>query len=354
MSTIGILGYYGAGNLGDELLLRSTLEMLSSLGSFKIFVFSEKPAETKIFFPDCKAIDKFKPTALISALMECEALIVGGGSIFQDVSSFRSLLYYVSVCLLACLLGKKLILLGQGVGPLNSTISRWLTRIVYQLAHSVSVRDLESFDLVKDWNAQIKFSGDLAWTLPNVKTLSEEELKTKKQKSLVVSLRTDKVSEKQVECFARFLKENFADYKINFLALQRQDVEVLNEIAEKLDLAEVFAIYNYGGWKQYGIKLFQEADFCFAMRFHALLLAIKSGTAAVGISYDPKVRALCKEAHLPFIELKELNSESLLECLRTLRFPTIGELRQFSEHKAEVTRQVNCAMLKDLLDALTE
>lgn len=354
MNTIGIIGYFGAGNLGDELLLKSTIGLISSLGQTKLIVFSENPPETKIFFPNCKVINKFSFFPLISSLFECDALLVGGGSIFQDASSFKSLVYYTGVCLLACLMGKKLVLLGQGVGPLNGTISKFLCKLVYQLAHSISVRDLDSYEFAKNWNANVKFSGDLVWTLKNIEFPANDTIERVIPKSVVLSLRSDKVSREQIEYFQHFLTQKFHGYKINLVALQKPDIEALEELADGLKGAEVFEIYNYGAWKQYGAKLFQDAELCLAMRFHALLLGIKAGTPCIGISYDPKVRVLCQEVNLPFIELSELNASALDECFNDAKFPPFVQLITFSERKAEMTKEVNVGILQNLFDELGE
>ena len=48
-----------------------------------------------------------------------------------------------------------------------------------------------------------------------------------------------------------------------------------------------------------------DLEFLIGMRFHANVVAIKSGVKALAINYDIKVKKLADEYNLPLIELKQ-------------------------------------------------
>ena len=70
-----------------------------------------------------------------------------------------------------------------------------------------------------------------------------------------------------------------------------------------------------------------------AMRFHAVLVAVKTGVPTIAINYDAKVAKLAYEAFLPlltiscdedfdtaFLKLKEINPANLITFSRTKTF----------------------------------
>ena len=51
-------------------------------------------------------------------------LLSGGGSLLQDVTSLRSLFYYLFIITLGKLAGKKVMLYSHGIGPIRNTIRK--------------------------------------------------------------------------------------------------------------------------------------------------------------------------------------------------------------------------------------
>ena len=77
-----LIGYYGFKNLGDELLLKASLDMLARAGikSSEILILtnSNSPSETSAA-SEPKAISRWSLSNLIKAFINCERLIFGGG-----------------------------------------------------------------------------------------------------------------------------------------------------------------------------------------------------------------------------------------------------------------------------------
>jgi polysaccharide pyruvyl transferase WcaK-like protein len=75
------------------------------------------------------------PLAVFRAIRRCDLLIFGGGSLLQNATSNRSLLYYLTLIGTANRLGKPVVLLSQGIGPLNGN---WAKRAVVRGLRSVA------------------------------------------------------------------------------------------------------------------------------------------------------------------------------------------------------------------------
>ena len=120
-----LLGYYGFGNLGDELLLKACIKILNGhgIGNEKIIVLSNNPEETQKNF-NVKSMNRWKFLEVVKAMRRSENFILGGGGLFQDSTSVKSCVYYWGIVRLAKFFGLKIYALGQSVGPFSSKISK--------------------------------------------------------------------------------------------------------------------------------------------------------------------------------------------------------------------------------------
>ena len=70
------------------------------------------------------AIPRFRFWKVFGALRRCDALLSGGGSLLQDRTSTRSLLYYLSIVRCAEWMGKPVMLYANGIGPVQKPANR--------------------------------------------------------------------------------------------------------------------------------------------------------------------------------------------------------------------------------------
>ena len=144
MSKILISGYYGFANAGDEAMLTAIIESLRQVEkNVELTVLSGNPEDTAAKHQVC-SVYRFNPLGIIRAMKDSELIISGGGSLLQDVTSKRSLLYYLSIIGLGKFFGKKVMLFAQGIGPIRAKWARKLTSLVCNEADLITVRDSES------------------------------------------------------------------------------------------------------------------------------------------------------------------------------------------------------------------
>ena len=91
---IALLGYYGYDNIGDEAVLEGIVFALRQSAAKRnvkldITVLSADPDTTRKRC-DVNATDRKNIKNVISALNKCDALVVGGGSLFQDCLLYTS------------------------------------------------------------------------------------------------------------------------------------------------------------------------------------------------------------------------------------------------------------------------
>lgn len=291
MTKYVVSGYIGFDNFGDEAIARVLTDKLKSEGAEKITLISSNPKRTAALH----GVNSCGMLKFFNALKEADVLISGGGSLLQDVTSLKSLIYYLGVIYTALFLRKKVEIFAQGIGPINSKIGRFLTQAALKNASKISVRDKKSQELLKSWNIDSELVQDPVFSL---------NLPQKNAKGIIgIQLRSfPTLTDEFLEKLAEEVRKKFSDKKIQIISLQDSiDLEVCekfkrmlglenSEVLSKLSINDVFEVIS-------------NLEYLIGMRFHANVAAIKCGVKTTAINYDIKVKKLAEEYNLPMIEL---------------------------------------------------
>lgn len=296
MTKVVVSGYYGYENFGDELILDVLSTHLKSLNA-DITVLSGNPKYTKNR-NKVESINRFDIKQVISEIKSSEVLISGGGSLLQDVTSLKSLVYYLFIISLGILFNKKVIIFAQGIGPINNNFAKFMTKLLLKQCYYVSVRDEKSYNLLKSWDIVSEIVPDPVFSINVSKTGSG---------GVGIQLRNfHSVSDSFLKSFAMFINEKFSEKTIKLFSLQKTfDFELCNKF--KNLFLEINPNIKIEIVTDNLIEEISNLEYLFAMRFHALLIAIKAGVKSCAINYDIKVESLAKEYSLPLISLSDSN-----------------------------------------------
>lgn len=291
MSKVLISGYYGFKNFGDETILKVLVEHLKSLNA-DITVLSSDIDYTKSSH-NVNAVSSFNLKSVIKEIKNCDILISGGGSLLQDVTSLKSLVYYSFIIALAKLFKKKIIIFAQGIGPLNRKFSQILVKNILKSCNYISVRDLKSFELLKNWEINSKLVCDPVFSL---------KLERKnKEKIIGIQLREFKnINYNLLNKLAQLINNKFQDYKVNILSLQKSyDYDISEKFLNLLK--QFYPNINAEIVTNNIIDEISKLSYLFAMRYHAILIAIKAGVKTCAINYDIKVEQIAKNSGIPTV-----------------------------------------------------
>ena len=158
-----LCGYYGEHNLGDDALLEALLQLLPAGVTPLVTAFDEAQVRERF---GVATVQRRSLKAVLAALGRSRALVLGGGSLLQDATSFRSLLYYGLLISAARLQGKPVLLWAQGLGPLRRRRSRALVRPLLAAATGISWRDPQSAELAASLGVRASYGSDAVWALP--------------------------------------------------------------------------------------------------------------------------------------------------------------------------------------------
>ena len=292
-----ISGYYGFKNFGDEAILSFLVENLKNSAG-KITVITADPDYTNsIHCVDCVKTFDFK--SIIKTIKSSDVLISGGGSLLQDATSIKSLIYYLLIIKIAQFFKKKVIVFAQGIGPIKSILGQILTRIILKKCNNISVRDYKSHELLKTWGINSDIVSDPVFSLPI-------EVK-QKEKVIGVQLRNCRgMNDDFLKRLAKSVYEEFQGHKIKLLSLQdtidldicEKFKQILIEYDNNLDI-NIYSKLNHNDV----IEEINSCEYLIAMRFHAIIIGLLAGVKTLAINYDVKVEKLALEFELPIFDM---------------------------------------------------
>ncbi|MBC8139961.1 MAG: polysaccharide pyruvyl transferase CsaB [Armatimonadetes bacterium] len=331
---IAALGYYGFGNLGDEAVLagiRAALATEPLFDAAQFLVLSNAPGETTRLHPGTVAANRWKWREASAALTGTDLFILGGGSLLQDATSVKSVVWYALMARIARAKARRVLWWGQGLGPLRSKVSRFLVRHIAAQANAVTVRDKKSSLLLKEIGA----SGSNEIVADPAFALSPDTVAVPTTDTTIIALRSWRENAGVHRLFPdRNMQNGWRD-----LAGQARYLSM--HLPDDQDFLRGFGVSNSVDWRKDGNGIgavlgeIAAARMVIAMRLHALIFAARCGTPFVALSYDPKVAALA-EACGQTDALLDVNGESLS---RETLSATIARVRDTSEARRATLRE---------------
>ncbi len=353
-----ISGYYGLGNSGDEALLKSIVDNLRRLDpDIKITALSGDARHTREAY-GIDTVDRFAPFAVLRAMRRSKMLISGGGSLIQDATSTKSLLYYLAIIAAAKLMGLKVMLYANGMGPISdknvSKVTRVLNRVdLITLRENISMSEIERCKVTRP---RVEVTADPAYLLePCPRERAMELLKEcgAGPKPVAISVREWKTAgqsfEESVAAAADMLARK--GYTPLFFPMQlSRDLPVSRGIREKM--TERSAIIDREITVAEMLGVIRECGAVVGMRLHSLIFASAVNVPMLGIIYDPKIKGSMEYMNQRrYIQAERVTAEGLyamaLECLEHS-----GEIRaKLAEENAVLRRKAekNAVMALELL-----
>ena len=326
MSNIVVSGYYGSKNAGDEAMLAAMIEVLSELDpQTNITVISANPPDTKRRH-GVEAVSWLSFSDIWKALRASDLLVSGGGSLLQNVTSRRSLYYYMAIIVLAFLARRPVMLYAQGIGPIEGFWARTMMRLIGNGVRLITVRDhgslaeleamgihrpriVETADPVLAINPVAK---DMGWQILQWNGVTDD-------KPLVgISVREWKGWQRYKEAFAEAADRIAVELGANLVFLPMQypeDVKTAETIAAMMKQEAIVLDGEFSTAEL--LSLVGNMDLLIAIRLHALIFAGVMGVPLVGVSYDPKIdRFLDSIGETPAAKLETITADELMAEVR--------------------------------------
>lgn len=288
-----ISGYYGFDNVGDEAILYSIIQALREKDlTIEITVLSNQPTKTADTY-QVDAVNRWDIKQVIHALRNADGLISGGGSLLQDKTGFKSVPYYTGIMKIAQFLKKPVFVYAQGMGPINKSINRLITKNVLKNTH-ITVRDKDSKELLREIG--LKNSIELVPDPVLGINLSSHESdwwdKQGFEKPVVtVSVRdwpsTIEFKKEIAQALDTIAKEGST---IVFIPMHGEhDDATSKEVAELMTEKSYIAPFDASIEEK--VVIIGKSNLLVGMRLHALIFSSVMETPFIALSYDPKIDA---------------------------------------------------------------
>ncbi|MBO5339385.1 MAG: polysaccharide pyruvyl transferase CsaB [Oscillospiraceae bacterium] len=301
-------GYYGFANAGDDAILQSIHESLCAASKeLEVTVLSNAPEQTSARY-GLNAVPRFNLPGVWRAVGRCDVLLSGGGSLLQDRTSTRSLLYYLSVMTMARLRGKKVMLYANGIGPVTKAANRRRVRRAVEQADLVTLRDHSSEKELRRMGvtrSDIHITADPVFTMePAGQARVDEILRAagmeQGQPLAAISVRSWRGTGDFPEKLARVCDHLYEAYGLTSLFVLMQpehDRDISRQVQAAMKSPSILLDQPLIPSEIMGV--IGAARLCLAMRLHTLIFAARTAVPLVGMVYDPKVSSYLGELDMP-------------------------------------------------------
>ena len=353
---IAALGYYGFNNLGDEAVLAGIRAALGeTLPSHEMLVLSNNPTQTRALHKGTNAVNRWEWRTTWAALKNTDVFILGGGSLLQDATSSRSVLWYALMALMARRRARRVVWWGQGIGPLNAPSSRRLVRLIADQADALTVRDEKSANLLKEIGVRgsIQTVADPAFALspdlrPDLGAAAPALLALRAWKNDILGASMTPADWEKLAAQTGGLRlvpmhlPEDAEYA-QTLSWGTSKMPTLDWQAENAERKGISGVLGE----------FANAPLVIAQRLHALLFAARCGVPFVALSYDPKVAALARAARQDdaLIDLENFSAPVLHETVARVWDTRKVRAAHLTEWANEESRRARlpAAIVRDLV-----
>lgn len=293
-----LCGYYGYGNLGDNALLRSAIERARrEFGSLPIRALTKNgTADGGIFGVSC--VKRSSPIVLFRELRGCRYFVFGGGTLLQNRTSNRSLVYYSTLVRIAKRNGAICLAWGNGIGEIKGRVWQKIAKNALASCDFLGIRDCESLKraeaLLGEKDRKMQLEGDLAEGIEACGEARAEFLlfslfgSEKIPSFVIVALNGQAYREGLAQSILDGIRER-GHCPVFVVMHEGEDSEVSERLCKR-----------YGGKILKGvcfsdlIGLAARSKGVYSMRLHALIAAKKAGTPFHGMGDDEKIKDFCK------------------------------------------------------------
>lgn len=367
-----LVGFYGAFNTGDELMLQAILSKLDCEKNDVTVMIADNPSYNIIKKYNVNYVHYPKTNMDINMISKYfDKIIFGGGAIIDDVEYNDSLAYKYNVANILLELSIKAIYYKKEVYCIGLSSNSYISNFKYIKDLEFVIRNAKHFSL-RDENSKktlinakikeadkIEIIDDIAYSLPKLKCNIEKD-SFNIGVVLIGSAEENKLIAILNEC-NKFIHQKINIKKgkillIPFYNYNNSDIEEYKKIVNHSGLENDIEILEY---EQEYEKVMNQLGFCnilVCMRYHSSLLALKSGIPSVHIIYDVhrhyrnKMNFLKEQYGYPetYISFKDIKQNDIINSLNFV----LNNYKEMNKKYIQISEEIEKRANKKIIDIL--
>ncbi len=327
-----ICGNYGAGNFGDELILKGLLKVVRQIPDVHVTVMSGNPSQTHEmhgtdtcpFIPSSflswgKNILNGNIFKALSSIRKSDLVLFGGGGLFNEKEE-RSIGIWWSQVRFFRLLRKKVIMIGQSFGKIQEEKYKKIIQKVCRAMTQICVRDTQSkrnLELL-GVTTRIEVLKDSALWLTS-DDFTPSSIPHPQQPYTILSLRNwPGVDLVPIRSMLHKKDQTLNIIDVSMMVAEPENLKTLNDL----------------------FAMFQHAESVIAMRLHAAILGHITHKPLTILSYDEKVENLMRDLGYDTNIEKVSNTMDLPESSTIPLVQTKADQEQFQKILTKIIKTI--------------
>jgi colanic acid/amylovoran biosynthesis protein len=243
----------------------------------------------------------------VKSLHRFDALVIIGGSIFQEIPNFYKYDYRRNALVtLVRLLGNKVFILGSNIGPVHTSHGKRIFKYCFWMANAISVRDTASFKLLQDWGCRQNYvlAPDMVFSYPHSASRTAAPGRNRLGISVInlhrTAAQTDAYIDKLTQLAVAYLQGDACRevWLFGFDGGMENDGVAIERIVINLAMyGDRVTRHEYS--RSYVINdfidVFASCSYMVCSRFHSVVLALKYGIPFFPIAYSDKTLNLLQD-----------------------------------------------------------
>lgn len=337
-----IWGYYGFGNLGDELMLQEIAYRIRSRDPVAVIYVRclhdpEVPGVIPFAIEGIQARSKlirgFKYlTQLHKILNRVDVLVIGGGTLFLDKGRHNTSMLLLAIAVyLAKRRHLRIVTTGVGIDILAFPASLLYMKYILNSSTHTFLRDDFSYNVAKylTGGKNISRTADIVFGIDFSMIPPPTQIPPLVAISLIDYFKTVEPSQSNRAAFihqacelVKMVMTACPEHNVSLCAFQK-DIgerdydflsELLTELSSEPDIALDRINLEYIATHDQIVKVFQAATFTIGMRFHALVLSAIFGKPFMAIDIETKLKEISVELRMPFINISQFIEYGISEA----------------------------------------
>ncbi len=332
-----VIGNFGAGNVGDELILAGFLKKLASrLPRARVTVLGHDPrvirrwhgvhAEQLLPF-GWRSLLSGRLFSTLRVLRAADAVVFPGGGLFTDRESAKAVPLWGFHILVAKWYWRPVYLLGQSVGPLSTDFGRhWASRFLGK-AEWIGVRDTASATELKKLGispAQIKVGEDSALLLGKLRKSQPSFVKRRTSRRILRVLVSVRDFPRVPPSFFKELAQALDDLteqdkvRITFAEFGLGDTHTWQRLCLHAQHDSLWKVLELPESAIEVVQAIEKYDLVIGMRLHSLVTAHLAGVPSIALSYSRKVAEFQKQVGRgkQVLEVRNFKAKKLLTIFK--------------------------------------